>query len=565
MGNGLKTDMKVGDWERLAGKGGELRLREDKGGAEVYNSRHTLWGMTVGAIRHLFPSAERQQKRIAGAIEFKSFLQSEFGATIGGQAFSHGGINGGKGLKARQVTVALGKARELKADLIQQNIQAMKRFQPDGDQFSTLVGIGGLDDQKKGLVSDLIEKSVRRHPAFEKGHISDDEIRKIAQGAANDVAALKKLEQRPDVKVSLLSPDQSDAILTQAKFPAHHNPLSSLGKPYASPVPEVGVDGLKQAGLGPKFTITTSDQKIHVSDPYDIGDGRIGLVAYVEHEGQTYVRSFYRSNSRGDWQSASHHGDVEEALDKKDPQETLWIGKGAGGGKSSTVLPIEAQKSLCVLVDAAPLKIVDGKDLKVNWNDGTQDHELQIKPGERIFYGILPFGSNESFKKEINEDWTARRLYDPQKVHTAKDLDIPHGLEPDFGQLKDKFPVKMSEHYSKNCMAYVFDGKRQNVGTQDKPHDIQLRYMFIREEDTGRVFLAGMDDIAAPVNSFGVRQCSVDPHELGTGLIEYDVMLGGMLAQYSGNPVKGTPYVEVTGFHENVPLIRDAKQAIDKL
>ena len=116
-----------------------------------------------------------------------------------------------------------------------------------------------------------------------------------------------------------LSDDESRRISQETKFPAQHNPLVPPGAEELvrannhqlfSPFPEVDINRLQQVGLEPKHTIQLGESHVHISDPYRLGDGRDGFVAYIEQEGEIHSRSFYRSTSRGDWQSASHHGMV---------------------------------------------------------------------------------------------------------------------------------------------------------------------------------------------------------------------------------------------------------------
>src|SRR5207237_414754 len=94
---------------------------------------------------------------------------------------------------------------------------------------------------------------------------------------------------------------------------------------------------------------------------------------------------------------------------------------------------------------------------------------------------------------------------------------------------------------------------------------MQIRYMFIRDGD-GRVFLSGVEDIAAETNSFGVRDRSLEPGVLTTGLIEYESMMVGnpVLSKCMGGGV-GRGYRTVENFHDNVPVLQNAKAAIEAI
>jgi hypothetical protein len=95
---------------------------------------------------------------------------------------------------------------------------------------------------------------------------------------------------------------------------------------------------LKEEGLVPKYKIRIGDLAVWFSSSgYELGEGRIAVVAYVEKQGRVIARSYYRSNSQGIWRYLPDY-----MIDEKG--EIIWYGKGYS--EESIALPIVIQKAL---------------------------------------------------------------------------------------------------------------------------------------------------------------------------------------------------------------------------
>jgi hypothetical protein len=347
--------------------------------------------------------------------------------------------------------------------------------------------------------------------------------------------------------IKQLQPAEVQRIMAQAVIQPRTPPH------VTRPVPAPTVEFYRAMGLEPKTTIEVGGKKIHMSDPYDLGEGRAGVVAYIEEGGRTYVRSFYRSNSRGVWQSASHHG----SLMRHNGDLVMFdghYGKGHGNGKYSTVLPIELQAHLHTIAPAG------GKQLqplpahlqghKMGFRDPITRkivaHETDVGASEVAFFGPLDYETKDSFHTATGDaNYERPLLHNPQGVGSELSVLQP-AQEPDFSVTARTFKVSLDRTvYPNDVTAYVVPSKNK-----------EINYMFY--SDGSRVWLAQVDVVNAKVSSFGAKTEMFDPGNLAVARAEYHVM---MPRGYRGEMINGS-YGEVKAtFHDSIPMLRDAKAA----
>ncbi|MCE2572221.1 hypothetical protein [Motilimonas eburnea] len=125
----------------------------------------------------------------------------------------------------------------------------------------------------------------------------------------------------------------------------------------------------------------------------------------------------------------------------------------------------------------------------------------------------------------------------------------------------DSFDISLSDNYSDNCTAYIFQSPR--VDDLDG-QSVQLKYMFVHDPDKDLVFLAAVENTASDLNEFGVRESSFDLGLLGMGLVEYPDMLPDVFNNPRSYPTDDG-YLPVMQFHSDVNLLASAKNTIDNL
>ncbi|RJG48427.1 hypothetical protein [Motilimonas pumila] len=377
------------------------------------------------------------------------------------------------------------------------------------------------------------------------------------------------------------------------------------------PVSDIDSDDLNSSHLTPKFSMTMENGKtLAMTEPFEIKPGRTGCLAYIEGESGKYeLHGFYLSNSRGEWQSPSHFGDSTNLT---------FLGKGVGGGKSSTVLPMSVQKEMHAILNSMPPRQIEGDSQQIKYggkDDMNNDKEVTLSRGGQMFFGSLQFLDNSEFTSQVDTDHTGKPIipneesileninkFDRGDVGLNHNIDsikeqlalvsVPDGLEPNFHDLIERYPVTLSSEYPQGGEAFIFQGDTATVNDQD----VCLKYMFIRDNETGGVFLAGIENTLADINSFGVRNSSFNIGILGTGLVEYETMLpepfkdnpdiaqsgrrgfspemlqlmmmGGDLNSIDSNESEqdsnssSDTYKRVEQLHENMPLIEQASIAI---
>ena len=334
---------------------------------------------------------------------------------------------------------------------------------------------------------------------------------------------------------------------SEALFGKVSPPNRGLNAAY-SPFPSADIDFYKRMGLEPKTALEIGGRKIYVSEPYNMGKGRVGLVAYIEHEGHVYIRSFYRSNSRGLFQSAAGHGQ---------PYNPGWIDKGIGDGKFSTVLPIDAQEQLNKLLSggARDLPALSGAEATYKGNPVSAANKAFYGPLEYMAldhqnssYGRALAGGNHDIPLVSAEPIANSKIAKPDSITL-----IDAKLAPDFSKPIKTFDVQLDATlYPKPVKAHVFNSVNG-----------ELQYLFF--SDGEKVWLGQVDNIASPVNSFGVRMNSYNPANLAIAPVEYssDMTPPGYgrsdAARFVGDYQS---YNDVVGYHDQVKLLREAKKAI---
>ncbi len=429
-------------------------------------------------------------------------------------------------------------------------------FSKQGDNtFSALENTDTLKQPQKDWLKSALIDSINPKQAPK----SAQDIAELAQQKVNQLTT--NLVGGP----TLLTTDQSNNILDNSHFVVHSDYQNT-----PCPIDDLTADNLKNAGLSPKFTTTVDGKEYALSEPFEIYDGRVGCMAFVENsQGEYDVRPIYLSKSRGDWQAPSHFGDQNNIS---------FLGKGSGGGKSSTVLPIDMQKTMNIIMKSMAPRELAGPSQTVTHND----NQRVLTAGQTMFYGGLAFMDNSDFASKVDSTHTGKPLsvdsqsaqqtlnkmswtenfVSQQKYNLAlTQLSPPNSVLPDFTTLVDSFDISLSDNYSDNCRAYIFQSPRVD-DLDGQP--VQLKYMFVRDPDKDLVFLAAVENTASDLNDFGVRESSFDLGLLGMGLVEYPEMLPDVFNNPRSYPTDDG-YLPVMQFHTDVALLATAANTIGNL
>ncbi len=323
-----------------------------------------------------------------------------------------------------------------------------------------------------------------------------------------------------------------------------------------SPYPTADRAFYARVGLEPKSTIDLDGVRVHLSDPYALGGGRIAVVAYVELDGRVFVRSFYRSNSRGVWQVASHHGQMGRiAMAPGDVRMGLidsWIGKGKGKGKHSTILPdrlqvaleMRARQGIKTLPDAPELR---GRVAGQRAMDGTPAHSArQVTTAEAAFYGALQYLEATAYNRGAADHGLAF-VHGSQDDPSSLALQDP-AMSPDFSQAEGPVSVTLDPRlYPTPVHRYLVPAKNGRA-----------RFTFFTDGEV--VWLGKVENVGSPITSFAVTKDAFDASALLVPPAEYRAMIPG---GFEGEAIAGTSYSRVRKeWFDQVPLLREARVAL---
>ncbi len=314
-------------------------------------------------------------------------------------------------------------------------------------------------------------------------------------------------------------PATAERILTQAGTYVPPGPLAAqaLHRP-----PDAAF--WRETGLTPAHTLTVGGVTMHLSRPYDLGAGRIGIVSFIEHGGRVYVRSFYRSNSQGQWHSMSH------------TDARGWYGK--GHAEHTTGLPIELQRELA----------------RYSASETTLGLEREI--AQRAFYGPAEFVVATGFTADVAAP-TGRLTADgvPMIRHRQRSYADPTafrfanpGMAPDFTRAESQYTVDLP----------MYGGEIEASTYLSRDGD--LRYLMMRDPRSGRAWLAQVERSRPELGSFGVDRAPIEPGSIDMPLYERPSQFPSRF--HSGEPrVGNNEYITAWNYIRELPFIADFYRA----
>ena len=158
---------------------------------------------------------------------------------------------------------------------------------------------------------------------------------RIAQGNLFAQEGVLPRTLNPDSQVRSIERDVGNALLAKVKIPSGQG--DKLG------LPTVDTAFLQEMGLQPVRTVVLNGREVHLSKPFTLADGRLGVISYMEVDGHLVPRPMYRSNSRGVWQIPPATGKINDSGESV----PFFLHKGqTGDGKYATMAPIEVQMQL---------------------------------------------------------------------------------------------------------------------------------------------------------------------------------------------------------------------------
>ncbi len=291
---------------------------------------------------------------------------------------------------------------------------------------------------------------------------------------------------------------------------------------------------LRLNNLEPKYKITLGEDRLwYCSKPYDLGKGRIAVVAYVKDNDHFVARSYYRSNSHGVWKYLPQYLSVYKPMDSKPGDKEMmeerisWYSKGYG--QESITLPVVVQFGLAQI------------NLNETKIEGVPDKELVFAGTAR---GVYTKKENITYMVRVSEtpDYLDGNFYS-----TGADEKIP----PEKLLFND---TKQSADFSKLVLSWtqpssLYGPLNIEVFKSKDGNKLIMFYM----DSSKRVGIASIEGDSV-FTTTGLRERFVNSGDLSTPILEYRGEDGGYGEEEGG---KGH-YVDMfKRYNSKIPLIQE--------
>jgi hypothetical protein len=345
------------------------------------------------------------------------------------------------------------------------------------------------------------------------------------------------------VGFTALSGTESAQILRRAQAPLQANDAADV---------QLGPAELAAMGLEPRYRLTVDGTTMALSEPFNLHDGRRGIVAFIEDGGQTHAQIFYRSNSQAVWRTS-------------DASRNGHYGKGLG--ETDTALPLELNATLHRMARENTTPLRDPEQRRIQ--DPTGDDYGDV--ADRAFRGLTRAMTPEAIgarRIELHQEGMAVHYYTPEyaaahqrqsvgasngEVHTQSGhpLPDPAGMQlPPLAQRPDfSRPPEQSFTFQSDAYAQI-TGNGQLTGHIYNSRDGSLRYLVI-EDSQGRVSIGGAEAVNSPLTRWGNREAFIDLHGMDAPLFEYHQQMSrahggerGTTYQLNWQYVRETPLVQ---------------------
>jgi len=274
---------------------------------------------------------------------------------------------------------------------------------------------------------------------------------------------------------------------------------------------------------------------VNISPVYKLteADGnRLAVTAYIEKDGQIYMRSFVKSDSQSTWRVVSHR--------KQNGEQ--WFGKGYGG-EDSVILPFELQVKLNTLSEK-PIQISGETATSIFWGN--------IEIGK----GSLP---SDNFIAEVNNETSYKLGHFTETTKAASgEVGVPESWvwdnpneAPDFNKTV-VIATNVAACPQASCIATQFIVRSK---------DNTINYIFFRDNKTGNIWVGGTEFVDSPINSYGIREKSISLGNLAMPLYEYTTQLP---AEYIGSNAI-TNYMDASPYTSKLQINIEAKKAFEEI
>jgi hypothetical protein len=281
---------------------------------------------------------------------------------------------------------------------------------------------------------------------------------------------------------------------------------------------------LESENVGPIYKLTSHGSVSWLaSKPYDIGEGRIAITAYViTHDmagGHLIVaRTYYRSNSQGVWRYLPGYiPSARSAIDIYDK----------GYGEESITLPWEVQRSLAQIA--------------------TEQTPLSLEHPDLVFAGTARRRpAKATYDVEVDSTGLLLRIKETAFIGNNQLL-APEKVILQDPQQRPNYADKRAEWSTPSQMYGTIQMEVY------RSYDQSLEYIMCKSQD-GRVWVGGIEDNRQKVVSTGLRQSWIKGSYVTTPALEYVDQTDG----FGNEAIRVGNYVDMfTNYLSKMPIIQE--------
>lgn len=279
---------------------------------------------------------------------------------------------------------------------------------------------------------------------------------------------------------------------------------------------------LRGMGLEPKYGVEMPGLNMYFSDTYALDDAHIAVMGYMHSpDGEMVARSYYLSNSSGEWRYLpAYAAEGREFWDK-------------GRGEESLGLVPEAQAALSVFSRREPLQLAEA-DAALAFH-GTARHQSEDGTYGREVH-VDPVRLNGNLMVDPVADDYRGSLVPPEELR----VNDPNQL-PDFS-MEPRLTWRQQSPVAGLLTMEVYESPDGHTFTMAR-------------DEAGGVMVSAVGT-RSQLTKAGVREEWVDAGNLTTPLWEYAGRDGG----YGDHAQQRGHYVSMRGYLDRTPLIRQYRQ-----
>ena len=417
--------------------------------------------------------------------------------------------------------------KENSAEKYQQYVRSMESFQRKiyGKKYEYYLALKELD----GALEERKAEKARAERMDDTVILGRERLRMDGRKIGRRMERLLKREAEGEE----LSPEEGREMLKKAELDG-----DALIDPDTGERREFSREDLMRAELAPNYEMKLDGVRFGFSEVFNVG-GKDAVISYVEKDGKTFARSYYRSGSQGVWRYLPDR--------TQDPETKRFIWYGKGMSEEAITLPSEVQATLNKRAEAS-------EALKMSEDEMSERQKIVAKERVKAFYGtaretmlrvgrFVGDGKNDALAREMS--FKARYEF-PNDVPPER-LRLRDELMPDFG--KEVLSYQGSSRIYGEFKATVF-----------KSGNGDLKWTMMEDRE-GRAWV-GQVETQAPITSTGCRKDWVSAGDFATPAYEYlkqDRGYGDM-GDVKLNSRGGVQYVSMwKNYLQRVPMIREYK------